>query len=151
MAQRGRLRASDADREHVAERLRHAAAEGRLLAHELEERMAIALRARTYGELDEVVADLPVTSAGVVAQRRRSGMALARPALALALAIPIAFVLIAAVLFVVTGFVAVWMLWVALGWFAYGRKRRHYAARGGRPAGMCAARRPPHQGQSYWL
>jgi hypothetical protein len=151
MAQRGRLRASDADREHVAERLRHAAVEGRLLAHELEERMAIALRARTYGELDAVVADLPASGAGVVARRRRSGMALARPALALALAIPIAFVLIAAVLFIVTGFVAVWILWVALGWFAYGRKQRHYGGRGGHPVGMCAARRPPHQGQGYWL
>jgi hypothetical protein len=151
MAQRGRLRASDADREHVAERLRHAAAEGRLLANELEERMAIALRARTYGELDEVVADLPVTGAGAVAQRRRSGMALARPALALALAIPIAVALIAAVLFVVTGIFAVWMVWVALGWFAYGRRRRHYAAHGGRQVGMCASRRPPHQGHGYWL
>src|SRR2546430_963225 len=57
--QRSRLRASDADREAVAERLRNAAAEGRLLAHELEERVARALRASTYGELDAVVVDLP--------------------------------------------------------------------------------------------
>lgn len=59
MADRANLRASDADRERVAERLRKATGEGRLLAEELEERLHAALSARTYGELDAVVADLP--------------------------------------------------------------------------------------------
>jgi hypothetical protein len=54
------LRASDADREHVAERLRHATAEGRLTADELEDRLAALFAAKTYGELDALVADLPV-------------------------------------------------------------------------------------------
>jgi len=35
------LRASDADREQVAERLREAMSEGRLAAEELEERLAV--------------------------------------------------------------------------------------------------------------
>jgi hypothetical protein len=59
MARSASLRASDADRDAVAERLRHAAVEGRLEPHELEERLHIALRARTYAELDRLVGDLP--------------------------------------------------------------------------------------------
>jgi hypothetical protein len=55
------LRASDADREQVAERLRHATAEGRLNAGELEERLQTLFAARTYGELDALLADLPAT------------------------------------------------------------------------------------------
>jgi uncharacterized protein DUF1707 len=53
------LRASDADRDAVTERLREAAGEGRLEPDELEERVDGALRARTYGELARLVADLP--------------------------------------------------------------------------------------------
>jgi len=59
MSRDSSLRASDADREAVTERLRTAAGEGRLDAEELEERLHTALRARTYGELDLVLADLP--------------------------------------------------------------------------------------------
>jgi Domain of unknown function (DUF1707) len=53
------LRASDSDREQAAEHLRHATAEGRLTADELEERLDVLYRSRTYGELDGLVADLP--------------------------------------------------------------------------------------------
>lgn len=53
------MRASDADRDQVVSRLHAAATEGRLAADELEDRVSAALRARTYGELDAIVADLP--------------------------------------------------------------------------------------------
>jgi DUF1707 SHOCT-like domain len=53
------LRASDADRERTANRVRHASSEGRLLPGELEQRLEAALSARTYGELDQLVSDLP--------------------------------------------------------------------------------------------
>jgi Domain of unknown function (DUF1707) len=53
------LRASDADRDAVTDRLREAAGEGRLEPDELEQRVDRALRARTYGELAELLADLP--------------------------------------------------------------------------------------------
>ena len=53
------LRASDADRERVAERLRTAAGEGRLTPVELEERLEGAFSARTGAELEPLVADLP--------------------------------------------------------------------------------------------
>ncbi|MGW0538424.1 DUF1707 SHOCT-like domain-containing protein [Streptomyces sp. NPDC003032] len=52
-------RAGDADRESVAERLRVAAGEGRIDLAELEERLDRAYGAKTYGELDVLVADLP--------------------------------------------------------------------------------------------
>ncbi len=53
------LRASDSDREQVAERLRHATAEGRLSADELDQRLEALYAARTYSELDALLADLP--------------------------------------------------------------------------------------------
>ncbi|MDT0435862.1 MULTISPECIES: DUF1707 domain-containing protein [Streptomyces] len=54
------LRASDADRDRVAEILRDALAEGRLDMEEFEERLEAAYRARTYGELTPLTRDLPV-------------------------------------------------------------------------------------------
>lgn len=59
MERRALLRASDADREAVARRLQTATAEGRLFAHELEERLTALYAARTYQELEALVADLP--------------------------------------------------------------------------------------------
>src|SRR4051794_37265105 len=59
------LRASDADRERVAEVLRDALAEGRLDMAEFEERFDATYRARTYGELAPITRDLP--GAGVSA------------------------------------------------------------------------------------
>lgn len=59
------LRASDADRERVAEVLRDALAEGRLDMEEFEERLDATYKARTYGELAPITRDLP--GAGVVA------------------------------------------------------------------------------------
>jgi hypothetical protein len=57
------LRASDADRERVAEVLRDALAEGRLDMAEFEERLDATYQARTYGELTPITRDLP--AAGV--------------------------------------------------------------------------------------
>ncbi|MFJ9035558.1 DUF1707 domain-containing protein [Streptomyces sp. NPDC102406] len=59
------LRASDADREQVAERLRDALAEGRLDMAEFEERLEATYKARTYRELEPLTHDLP--GAGVSA------------------------------------------------------------------------------------
>jgi hypothetical protein len=56
---RGELRASHEDRDRVVERLRVAAGDGRLTADELDERLEVALTARTYGELETLLADLP--------------------------------------------------------------------------------------------
>ncbi|MER6011693.1 DUF1707 SHOCT-like domain-containing protein [Streptomyces bluensis] len=53
------LRASDADRERVAEQLRDALAEGRLDMEEFGERLDATYKARTYGELTPITRDLP--------------------------------------------------------------------------------------------
>src|SRR5258706_3985790 len=55
------MRASDADRERVAEVLRTAATEGRLHLSELDERLAAVYAARTYAELEPITHDLPTT------------------------------------------------------------------------------------------
>jgi uncharacterized protein DUF1707 len=56
---RANLRASDADRDHVVSRLHKAATEGRIASEELEQRVAHALKAQTYGDLEKTVSDLP--------------------------------------------------------------------------------------------
>lgn len=57
-ARRALQRVSDAEREQVAERIRAAAADGRLGLDELDDRLGSALAARTRGDLDAVVDDL---------------------------------------------------------------------------------------------
>ncbi len=54
-----RIRASDADRDRVAQLLQEHCAAGRLTTEEFSERMEAALNARTMEELDELLADLP--------------------------------------------------------------------------------------------
>jgi hypothetical protein len=54
-----RIRASDADRDRVTSLLREHHAAGRLTAEEFHERMDRALEAKTLGELDELMTDLP--------------------------------------------------------------------------------------------
>ena len=65
-ADRGHLRASDADREQVVGTLKAAFVQGRLDRDELDLRVSQALASRTYAELAPVTADLP---AGLAAAR----------------------------------------------------------------------------------
>ncbi|MEU0744289.1 DUF1707 domain-containing protein [Streptomyces sp. NPDC006134] len=58
------LRASDADRDRIADMLREALAEGRLTAEEHAERVEGVLAAKTVGELDVFVRDLPAAHEG---------------------------------------------------------------------------------------
>ena len=59
MASDPRIRASDADRERVAAALREHLAAGRLTLDEFNDRLDKTYAARTAGELDEVMSDLP--------------------------------------------------------------------------------------------
>ncbi|SDN56708.1 DUF1707 SHOCT-like domain-containing protein [Allokutzneria albata] len=54
------LRVGDVEREQIAQLLNQAVGEGRLTLTEYNERVGLAYAARTRGELDLVVADLPV-------------------------------------------------------------------------------------------
>ncbi|WP_407552821.1 DUF1707 domain-containing protein [Streptomyces sp. Pv4-95] len=64
---RPELRASDTDRERVAEILRDAVAEGRLAMEEFQERLEATYAARTYGELEPITADLPADASAPTA------------------------------------------------------------------------------------
>jgi len=65
------FRASDEDRERVAESLSADLLAGRLTVDEYEERVARAYRATTQAELEELAADLPREYVPAVPRRRR--------------------------------------------------------------------------------
>jgi uncharacterized protein DUF1707 len=130
------LRASDADRDDVARRLRDAAGEGRLEPDELEERLDAALRARTYGDLQGLLVDLPGKPAAW--ERRRADVApVAGVALVVAMRVAVVLAAIGAVL-VVVALTAAWWVLCAVVWLSL------RAARGchGRPARNAAWPRP---------
>jgi hypothetical protein len=62
----GALRASHADRDKIVEVLRTAAGDGRLSPEELDERLELALTAKTYAELAGLTTDLPAAGAAPV-------------------------------------------------------------------------------------
>ncbi|RSN48249.1 MULTISPECIES: DUF1707 SHOCT-like domain-containing protein [Actinomadura] len=75
-----RLRASDADRDEVADRLREALAEGRITAEEHAERIDAAYRAKTYADLEPLLSDLPSGAApGPRVNLRKEGAPAAPP------------------------------------------------------------------------
>lgn len=79
------LRASDADREATAERLRVAAHEGRLDTDELEARLSAAYAARWSSELERLTLDVtpPRHRPAFVKPARTNGLAIASPILGL--------------------------------------------------------------------
>jgi hypothetical protein len=120
MTSRAVLRASDADRDAVTERLRTAAAEGRLQTDELEERVDGALRARTYGELDRLVKDLPHQAGH--RPRGQAGMVPAiRAAFGVALPIIATAIVVVAVVTAIALAAAWWAFWALVWFFMCGR------------------------------
>ncbi len=83
MADDARIRASDADRDRAAAALREHLAAGRLTFEEFQERLDQAYAAKTLGELDQVMADLPAVDLGQLPSasldRRAAGPLLAGP------------------------------------------------------------------------
>ena len=83
--QRGMMRAADADRDRVVEFLNTAYGEGRLSKDEYDDRVGVALAARTYGDLGQLTADLPVArEPAVTPVARTNGFAMASLACGLA-------------------------------------------------------------------
>jgi len=119
MTRRDSLRASDEDRDRIVAQLHTAAIEGRIASEELEQRVSDALTAKTYGELDATVVDLPGqapprrSGRREVSQRSAAGWALtvvrhnpvlllfAIPVLAVTAAMVMAMTIVWAVLMVV--------------------------------------------------
>jgi Domain of unknown function (DUF1707)/Domain of unknown function (DUF4190) len=82
---RGKMRAADADRDRVVELLNVAFSEGRLAKDEYDDRLENAFAARTYADLDQIVADLPAAQVTVVSPMTRiNGLAVASLACGLA-------------------------------------------------------------------
>jgi hypothetical protein len=139
MARHSSLRASDADRDAVAERLRHAAVEGRLEPDELEERLHAALRARTYGGLDGLLSDLPANP--VRWERRSTGVA---PVAGTALVVALRMLAVLAVVSAVVVVVAITMAWWLIGVLVWLSLRAGRGCRARRLGGRPAWHRPAH-------
>ena len=113
------LRASDTDRDAVVDRLRDAAGEGRLEPEELEQRVDGALRARTYGDLAELLVDLP-DGGGVPSRRAGRGTnpaarsAAVGAGLVVAVTVAVALVAVVAVLVLAaaTAWIALLLCWL---------------------------------------
>jgi hypothetical protein len=131
-------RVSDDERERHAELLSEHAAHGRLTTEELSERLERVFSARTRGELDEVVEDLPAASGRGSRATPRKQQELS-PHLR-------SFVLVNALLIAVwalTGAGYFWPVWPLLGWGIGIASHVSQATLGGRclPLGPCAVSR----------
>ena len=133
MARHSTLRASDADRDAVTERLRQAAVEGRLEAWELEDRLHTALRARTYGELEGVLRDLP---------GKRQATPVARTAVGVTIRVIVLLVVVTAVV-VAAVLSAAWWLLCAIVWLSLRAGRCSRRSHWHQPPRV-ARRRPAH-------
>lgn len=109
------MRASDADRDAVVSDLSEHFQAGRLTAEELDERTGQALAARTWGELRELVADLPaarpaprIPAASPIAQERSPSGRVAPPSIAALAGIGIAVVMLVNV--AQGGWGSIWLL-----------------------------------------
>jgi hypothetical protein len=124
----GGYRAGDADRNRTAELLKEAHAAGYLTLEEVDERLGNALAARTRGELDRLVADLPPEwrASQERGQRPVGQPARQRPTLPAEAAwlIPLVIVVTGVILLAILtrGFFPWPLLWIFF--FAFGRRGR---------------------------
>lgn len=140
------LRASDADRDAVLEKLRHHGAVGRLGVEELTGRIETALEAKTLGQLDALLADLPEDAALVTApyatpvpfRAWRSPAVLAKAAQLLVVN------LVCIGLWAAAGGRSFWPVWVLLlSVLVLARRTSRVAARAEREARRAARTRTP--------
>jgi len=156
MAGRAAFRASDAERDRAAELLRQAALEGRLRTEEFEQRLESALAARTHGQLEALLSDLPgaqLLQPRRSRRRRRSRLAVIASAVGFIVGVSLGAVLLAAiVLQLAIGVLATWWIWVAAGWLLFGRHRRRGSPwRAMRGCGSQARRMRLQRSRTYWV
>ena len=125
----GGYRVGDADRDRTTDLLKEAHAAGYLTLEETDERLGTALAARTRGELDRLVADLPPEWRA----RQKGGQRPAAPAPRQRPALPAEVVWLVPLVIVITGVILLavltrgfwffpWpLLWI---FFAFGRRGR---------------------------
>jgi len=122
------LRASDAERERVAETLRRHHLDGRLDTDELQERLERAYAARTTGELAPLLADLPAEREPARGPRPFAPFG-APPLLLVAVGVLLVLATVGAVAHGHPGplpFVAVFLL-LRFAWWGQGPRRRRTA------------------------
>jgi class 3 adenylate cyclase len=108
----GSLRASDADRERVAERLREHYGAGRLSEDDLSERVEAAYGVRTMSELAALTADLPAAPGH--ARRPRRGALATSVRIHLTVYLVVNLMLVA--IWAAAGAGYFWPVWPILGW-----------------------------------
>ena len=108
------MRAADVDRDRVVDLLRDHRAAGRLTTDELEDRTARALEARTFGELDALLTDLPGDRRRQ--QRSEARRELARRAFHEHLRAYVMVMVLLVAIWALTGMGYFWPVWPALGW-----------------------------------
>jgi hypothetical protein len=172
MASDPRIRASDDDRERAVSLLREHHAAGRLTVEEFNERMDKAYAAKTLGELDELMSDLPaidlyrLPDASLPPHYRRqipghgsymeaAGGAIARPhgrfspAWTAAWSSWFTVTLVCFVIWALSGAGYLWPLWIAGPWGAIMLGRwisgSHPGGSGGHPGGRQLRGGPDHQ------
>jgi hypothetical protein len=91
------------------------------VAEELEDRLGAAFSARTYGQLDALVSDLPVPRH----RARPGGPMWFRASLAVAVLLA-ALAAVAMAALVLLSAAAAWLGWVVLMWALWGRRRRAF-------------------------
>jgi hypothetical protein len=133
------IRVSDTDRDRITDQLRDHFAAGRITPAELDERLSAALNAKTFGDLRQIMADLPgpvpaplgaapsplrATPAWAVRRRRPPFPPLILLALLAALLVPGTGWLLAVFVNVILLF---WLMTFAAGAVAFGQsQRRHH-------------------------
>ena len=123
------LRASDADRDRIVDQLRDHAAAGRITTEELEERADRALVARTVGDLDSLLSDLPSERSRRKAAARREA---ARRGFSEHLRTYLMVMALLVTIWALTGMGYFWPVWPALGWGIGIVSHRASLPRGGR-------------------
>jgi Domain of unknown function (DUF1707) len=132
-----RIRVSDADRDRLTGQLRDHFAAGRITPGELDERLSAALNAKTFGDLRQIMADLPgpvpaplvavpsprATPSWAVRRRHPPFPPLILLALLAALLIPGTGWLLAALINMLLLF---WLMTFVVGAFAFSMSRRRW-------------------------
>jgi Domain of unknown function (DUF1707)/2TM domain len=121
-----RLRVGDDERGRVVDQLADHHAAGRLTLDEFEERMSAAWTARTGGELEVLVRDLPALPKPAQQARTRPRLTLDSPTRTY-----LAVIALLWVIWLVTGAGYPWPVWPMLGWGigVAGRQRGAWAGR----------------------
>ena len=159
------MRAGDSDRQYVADRLKEALDEGRLNLGEYDDRLQQAYAARTYGELDTLLHDLPgvtppersqVAPAPPPTRTPVSEAVTPRSSRHWMLALWSGWVSTTALLFVIWVLAGAhgfpWPLWVAGPWAAVMIGKTMHAVASGDPAGYAQAdgERERERRQEHW-